>query len=199
MPDKYSRFADLAAFEVLGVDYRICLTDRKSPIAIVAPHGGRIEGGTSEVAAAIARGDHSIYCFEGLIPGRPHADLHIRSELFDEPQGCDLVMAAEIAIGIHGRADKEDPETTSMGGRDVALRDAIAAALGSAGFEAAIAAKGLRGEDPNNICNRGCRMEGVQLEIPKTLRDRLVANRGLRVRFAEAVRGELAHHMRDPR
>ncbi|WP_352916868.1 poly-gamma-glutamate hydrolase family protein [Mesorhizobium sp. M1348] len=89
---------------------------------------------------------------------------------------------------------------SNAGGRgDVALRDAIAAALGAAGFEAAISARGLRGEDPNNICNRGCRKEGVQLEIPKTLRDRLVANRGLRIRFAEAVRGELAHHMRDPR
>lgn len=196
MSDKYSRFADLAIGEVYGVDYRICLADRESPIAIVAPHGGTIEGGTSEVASAIAREDHSIYCFEGLIPGRRHTDLHIRSELFDEPQGCNLVAAAEIAIGIHGRADKDDTETTSMGGRDIALRDAIATALTSAGFKAAIAAKALRGEDQNNICNRGRRKEGVQLEIPKTLRDRLVANRNLRVSFAEAVRGQLSQRMR---
>lgn len=196
MSDKYSRFADLVIGEVYGVDYRICLADRRSPIAIVAPHGGTIEGGTSEVASAIAREDHSIYCFEGLIPGRRHTDLHIRSELFDEPQGCNIVVAAEIAIGIHGRSDKDDVETTSMGGRDTALRDAIATALTSAGFKAAIAEKALRGEDQNNICNRGRRKEGVQLEIPKTLRNRLVANRDLRVSFAEAIRGELSQRMR---
>lgn len=194
--DKYSRFTDLATGEVYGVDYRICLTDRNSPIAIVAPHGGTIEGGTSEISSAIARNDHSIYCFEGLIAGRRHTALHLRSELFDEPQGCNLVAAADIAIGIHGRADKDDTETISMGGRDIALRDEIATALRSAGFKVAIAAKALRGEDQNNICNRGRRKEGVQLEIPKTLRDRLVADRGFRVSFAEAVRGELAQRMR---
>src|SRR5918999_2850260 len=90
MPDLYEDFATLAKGENEGIDYRICVTVRDSAVAIVAPHGGRIERGTSEIAAAIAKNNHSLYCFEG-IKKRPHRDLHITSTNFDEPKCISLI------------------------------------------------------------------------------------------------------------
>lgn len=103
MADRYSSFTELAAVEREGIDYRICVTKRDSKIVITAPHGGYIERGTSQIAAAIAASTFSVYCFEGLVPGRKHGDLHISSERFDEPRGIQLVESSEFAIGVHGR------------------------------------------------------------------------------------------------
>ena len=69
MPDRYRRFADLAANECLGVDYRIRVEDRGTPFVILAPHGGWIEPGTSEIAEALAGTDLSFYAFEALKNG----------------------------------------------------------------------------------------------------------------------------------
>jgi phage replication-related protein YjqB (UPF0714/DUF867 family) len=77
--DKYRSFAELRESECEGIDFRICITDRAEPVAIIAPHGGKIESGTSEIATAIAGDCYSLYCFEGLRP-RPHSDLHIIDE-----------------------------------------------------------------------------------------------------------------------
>ena len=103
MPDQYANFTALAAKETLGTDYQIFLTDRGTPAVVIAPHGGCIEPGTSEIAKAIAGDDLSVYIFEGL-GNRPHGDLHIASHRFDEPNGLELVIAAQTAIAIHGRA-----------------------------------------------------------------------------------------------
>lgn len=111
MRDKYANFADLTEREIEGIDYRICLTDRASPVAIIAPHGGEIEPGTSQIAASIAANKFSLYCFEGLVPGRPHCALHIKSTKFDEPKWCQLAEASEIVIGVHGRKNRDDKQT----------------------------------------------------------------------------------------
>ena len=52
--DKYSNFGALSRSERRDVDYRICIDVRAGSVAVIAPHGGNIEPGTSEVAAAIA-------------------------------------------------------------------------------------------------------------------------------------------------
>ena len=88
MSDLYDSYADLAAGEAEGIHYRIRVIDRASPIAVVAPHGGRIEAGTSQTAALIAADIFSLYCFEGLVAGRR---LHITSARFDEPRALALV------------------------------------------------------------------------------------------------------------
>lgn len=83
--DRYHCFAELAAGERLGTDYQIVIRERGSVYAAIAPHGGLIEPGTSELAAAIAANDHYFYSFEGLRRGRAHGDLHTTSHRFDEP------------------------------------------------------------------------------------------------------------------
>jgi phage replication-related protein YjqB (UPF0714/DUF867 family) len=191
--DKYLSYSDLAAGETEGVDYTKLLTEKLSPVVIAVPHGGTIEPGTSEIGASIAGDDLSLYCFEGLIPNRPHTDLHIGSHLFDEPDGLRLVAAAEIVVTIHGRNDLEDAETVWLGGRDHNLRDAIAKVLQDTGFRVSTTGHRLQGEEPNNICNRGQRRAGVQLEIPKTLREMLIANPEKLAVFAAAVRSAILH------
>ncbi len=188
MADRYCNFAELAANEVEGADYRIRVTERASPVVVVAPHGGTIEPTTSELAAAIAGDEFSLYCFEGLVPGRPHGDLHITSERFDEPTALRLVEAAAIIIAVHGRKDDGDAETVWLGGGDTRLRDAIGDAIARAGFSMKTHGHRLPGRQPDNICNRGRTGAGVQLELPRTLRDRLRADRSLREALAAAVR-----------
>jgi phage replication-related protein YjqB (UPF0714/DUF867 family) len=60
VPDSkhYRGFLDLARAQALGRDYEISVTRRAgSTIAIIAPHGGGIEDGTSQLARAIAGDD----------------------------------------------------------------------------------------------------------------------------------------------
>jgi phage replication-related protein YjqB (UPF0714/DUF867 family) len=192
MADRYDRFVTLAANEIEGVDYRICVMKRASPIAIVAPHGGLIEPGTSQIAAAIAADRFSLYCFEGLNRANS-ARLHITSARFDEPRALALVSAAEVAIGVHGRKDGGDDASIWVGGLHESLRDAIYGALASSGFKAKPVGDDhrLAGRDPANICNRCRGGAGVQLELPKTLRDALVREAGRRAALAAAVRDAL--------
>ncbi len=184
MSDKYVSFRELAACETEGVHFRIRVIDRASPIVIVAPHGGNIEPGTSQTAALIAAERFSLYCFEGLVSGRR---LHITSARFDEPRGAALVEASEIAIGIHGRADGDDPQTIWLGGLHEHLRDKIGAALERRGFFTSIDHH-MQGKKPGNICNRGRLRAGVQLELPRSMRDAFFHDELTRQTFASTVR-----------
>ena len=72
----------------------------------------------------------------------------------------------------------------------MALRDAIGTSLRDAGFLADVNAK-LPGVDPANICNRTVSGEGVQLELSRSLRGRLVRNADALLTFCKAVRNAL--------
>ena len=184
MSDLYGSYADLAAGEAEGVHYRIRVIDRASPIVVVAPHGGRIEAGTSQTAALIAADVFSLYCFEGLVSGRR---LHITSARFDEPRALALVESADIAIGVHGRADRDDHRTIWWGGLHESLRDAIGAALERVGFKTSTDHH-MQGKAPGNICNRGRLRAGVQLELPMSLRNAFLNDPFARQAFGSAVR-----------
>jgi phage replication-related protein YjqB (UPF0714/DUF867 family) len=186
-PDQYDSFAELSAAEIEGVHYQVRVVKRASAIVIVAPHGGRIEPGASEMAALIAGEDFSLYCFESLVPGRR---LHITSSRFDEPMGLALVGASEVAIAVHGRADADDPRTVWLGGLNIELRDQMGALLERAGFETSTDHH-MQGKHPLNICNRGRLRTGAQLEMPRSLRNRFQADLKLRQSFVAAVRNAL--------
>ncbi|MET3524142.1 poly-gamma-glutamate hydrolase family protein [Mesorhizobium abyssinicae] len=189
--DKYRSYAALAAGEVEGVDYRRSFTEKPSSFLIAAPHGGTIEPGTSEIAAAVAAGDLSLYCFEGLISNRPHTDLHIKSHLFDEPECLRLAAVADLVVTMHGRRDGGDTQTVWIGGLDHQLRDSVAKGLRDAGFHTATTGHRLPGEEQTNICNRGRRGRGVQVEIPRTLRDSMTPGSQALATFATAIRAAI--------
>jgi phage replication-related protein YjqB (UPF0714/DUF867 family) len=189
-PDRYDSFSALQEHEVEGVDYRIRIEDRLSPVTIIVPHGGFIEPATSEVAFEIAAESFSFYCFEGLAADRSHHDLHITSAHFDEPMALGLVSGSQIVVAIHGRLDRGDPETSWVGGLDTALRDPIVQSLRESGFAAIARARGeaLAGTAAGNICNRGRRRAGVQLEIPRSVRDALMTDAEQLEQYAGAIR-----------
>lgn len=185
MPDRYTSFVDLAANEQPAIDYRIRVVDRGSETGILAPHGGWIEPGTSEIAEAIAGPFFSFYAFEAL-RNAPHSHFHITSHRFDEPKGVALVNRCWISVAIHGRRDGGD-DAVWLGGRAIRLRDAIGVSLRDAGFEAALNNR-LPGTEETNICNRTRSGQGVQLELPRRIRRQLMTDSNLLGSFCEAVR-----------
>lgn len=166
--DTYLNFAQLAAAED-AAGYRIVAVERHSDLVVLAPHGGSIEPGTSEIARAVAGAELSLYLFEGRkAVGNGH--LHITSTRFDEPQGMQLVKASQAALAVHGESSEDDP-VAYLGGRDAALGQALKTHLEAAGFTVgAHDSPLLQGVDPDNICNRGQTGAGVQLELSQALR-----------------------------
>lgn len=195
--DRYGSFAELAQRELIDRDWRVQIVARDSPLLILAPHGGSIEPGTSEIARATAGEDLSLYCFEG-IRARGNDRLHIMSTRFDEPACLQLLARSLIAVTIHGCADSEP--IVYVGGRHGELRVCVARALDNAGFAAREDTGRHSGEDPANICNRAAAAMGLQLEISRGLRrtlfpglnryERRQTNPAL-ARFVEALRSAL--------
>jgi phage replication-related protein YjqB (UPF0714/DUF867 family) len=169
VPDKYRTFSELAKNETEGKDFRKCLQGRSGAIAIIAPHGGGIEPGTSEIAEAIAGENFSFYAFEGIKPTN-NRDLHLTSTSFDEPGCLALIAPSPLVVAIHDE-DSEQEEIVFLGGRDTKMLGRIRVSLEAAGFTVRTHANpNLQGVDQSNICNRGQSKQGVQLELSKGLR-----------------------------
>ena len=164
---RHKSFASLRESASEGVDYSILLRERASRIAIIAPHGGGREPGTSEVAEFIAGRTHSLYCFKG-IKNSGNSVLHITSTQFDEPRCEELIRSAEIVVAIHACDLRE--AVIYVGGLLNELRAAIIVGLTEVGFDALEDDTHHGGADPRNICNRGRSHRGVQLELSHGLR-----------------------------
>jgi len=182
----YTSFRTLADREVEGQDYRIRIELRDPRVLIMAPHGGKIESATAEVAEAIAGMDYSFYSFEG-IKTDGNGVLHIESHLFDEPGALQAVEKTDIVVTVHGQVDRKE-EFVMVGGLDDGLHSEIQRQLEAAGFQTRRPTEGLMGTDPMNICNRGRLRRGVQLEISRKVRDGLRASQDQLQTFANAVR-----------
>jgi phage replication-related protein YjqB (UPF0714/DUF867 family) len=186
---EYPNFAALKQDEREGVDFDIVCRPTRSPAAVIAPHGGEIEPGTSEIAAAIADDEFNLYCFEGRKP-KGNTALHITSSNFDEPKCLDLISSCDRVVAVHGC--RKGKRTAFLGGRDAELRDAIRDRLEASGFRTAQAANAdLQGVSSRNICNKGRRGCGAQLEISRDLRDELKHDSEKLVVFAAAIRAAI--------
>jgi phage replication-related protein YjqB (UPF0714/DUF867 family) len=182
----YRSFKELADHEVERQDYRIRIDLRDPCVLIMAPHGGKIEPMTAEIAEAIAGMDYSFYCLEGL-KGDGNSVLHIESHLFDEPRALQAVDQADVVITVHGQLDQKQ-EFVMTGGLHSRLCLEIDRQLESDGFQTRSPTEGLMGTDPRNICNRGKSGRGAQLEVSRKIRDSLKKDRDRLRIFAEAVR-----------
>ncbi|MGB0925556.1 MAG: poly-gamma-glutamate hydrolase family protein, partial [Minisyncoccia bacterium] len=80
-----------------------------------------------------------------------------------------------------------DYEYVMVGGLHQHLAKKVEKSLVDAGFSIKNAPDGINGDDPNNVCNLGQTKKGVQLEISRKLRDRLVSDRSLSNLFSEAI------------
>jgi phage replication-related protein YjqB (UPF0714/DUF867 family) len=167
MSDKYANFEALRASEPKDA-YAICFRDANSPIVVVAPHGGGIEPGTSEIALSIAGEMFSYYLFEGK-KARGNAELHITSANFDEPQCLALLRATRIVVTVHGEGS--DSETVYLGGRHTAAKAAVCAALEMHAFDVREHENSqIQGAQAGNICNAGLAGQGLQFELSRGLR-----------------------------
>jgi phage replication-related protein YjqB (UPF0714/DUF867 family) len=163
----YKSFAELNAAETNGLTFRLHVKNRRTSLAVIAPHGGGIEPGTSEIAKAIAGLTYSLYTFDG-IRLRDNELLHITSTLFDEPKCINLAKNTDTLIAIHGCSGSE--QVVYVGGLNSELGNQIINGLGAAGFNAVRASLQFLGNQTENICNRGRSGQGVQLEITEGLR-----------------------------
>src|SRR5690348_2469462 len=170
--DVYSNFAALSVAREEGKDFRV--TARQAPdsrTVIVAPHAGRIEYRTSEIARAVAGQVHSLYLFEGTLEDGNGA-IHITSHRFDEPRCLALLGNHEVVVTIHGCGNVGgDRQAIYIGGLDEALKNRIAEVLRNFDFNAYTENHRFMGADPMNICNRGATKKGVQLELSRGLRE----------------------------
>jgi phage replication-related protein YjqB (UPF0714/DUF867 family) len=167
--DIYTSFAELDVHERFGTDYRVRRVERPAaPVAIIAPHGGGIEVGTSQLAARIARGRHSLFLFEGLKPPWQNRGLHITSHRFDHPLCVALVSQSPVTLAVHGCRGEA---RIYVGGLDTELKMLLTAKLNDAGFPATSDNHPYMGLNPLNICNRGSRSRGVQIELTRDFRE----------------------------
>lgn len=181
--DKYKTFAELKLNEPAEA-YKIEIQHRNTLIAFIAPHGGKIEPGTSEISKQLAREYYSIYLFEGCkqINNR---DLHITSSNFDEPQALELAQSAELVVTVHGRVG--DEMLVEVGGLATLLVKDLISSFNANGFNAIQPKDTLTGTDRDNICNKGRSGKGLQLEISRGLRDRLCTDQKMMQLFSSAV------------
>ena len=168
--DKYPNFAQLARHEVEGRDYQIQCRAGAGRAAVMAPHGGRIERGTTPIADAIAGSEHPYYSFEGLKPVlKDNRILHLTSRNFDEPTALELAVKVETVITIHGAVGRE--VAVYIGGLDEGLKTHTLKVLRDAGVNAEPDPSPTRqGRSPTNICNRGNNGTGMQVELTYGLR-----------------------------
>jgi len=176
--EKYNRWVDLAATQVLNTDYAIETTTTSSRWAHIAIHGGAIERMTTSLARAVALAENQNYWSLLGEKSSNNADLHITSTRFDNPDCVALVQDASFAISYHGMSDSTagtSAPTVFVGGLDTVNKIKVINALTDKGITAVDAATGeLNGDDPTNITNRTATNKGVQLEMNRAFRNSLV-------------------------
>ncbi len=166
---QYTTFTALSQAETASQDYEINAHVRSSGIAVIAIHGGNLQPGTTQIAKAVAGDIHSFYSFVSL---KPEIDqtLYIPSTQFDEATALDIVGRAQTVLSIHGC--QGETEFIKVGGLDRDGLERIKTALAAAGFSVSDDETG--GTNPDNLCNRGRNRRGMQLEISRRLRRRLI-------------------------
>ncbi|MFC3523136.1 poly-gamma-glutamate hydrolase family protein [Marinococcus halophilus] len=100
---KYADYAELQASELEGRDYEIrVLPGKNNSLAALAPHGGAIEAGTSELVEEL----HCSYYFSGYdFRAKKRTDnrtLHLRSTHFDEQELSALLLRRYLQLLFMG-------------------------------------------------------------------------------------------------
>jgi phage replication-related protein YjqB (UPF0714/DUF867 family) len=163
-----------------GRDFRIITgnLEQVTRCLVVAPHGGGIEPGTSEITCATASiSGRAFYIFEG-IRTRGNRQLHIDSTGFDEPTFLELATRCDFILSVHG-ANGNEESMIYVGGLykegKALLIDCLNAGLRAVGIAAVDATHhtggdGIAGLSTQNLTNRGRRRQGVQLEFSEAAR-----------------------------
>jgi len=176
-------------------DDTLARTDETPKTVILAPHGGGIERGTSELCLAVA-GYHpanlpqnppagvtyDYWMFEGVRED-DNRQLHVTSTGCDDDMAVSLCAGSLNALALHGFSPKppdfsEDEQVVLVGGAIPdstrnPLRDYLLDGLCDAHFDARnpVGHGELDGNASCNIVNRTMLGMGAQLELSTPLRD----------------------------
>ncbi|MEU8763731.1 poly-gamma-glutamate hydrolase family protein [Streptomyces sp. NPDC048659] len=165
--------------------------------AVLAPHGGGIEAGTSELCMAVAGYRPFAYDTDpaaSAVPGEPQRDFwmfealknsgpqHVTSTHCDDPAALAVCANNLYAVSLHGFDSAE--RKIVIGGRDERLKRNLLASLAANGITSpgagadrsvAVVVAGaddpINGDDPANIVNRTRTGAGAQLELSTGLRE----------------------------
>ena len=114
MTDTYKNYGELKVHEEIEKDYKISISNVGSQTTIIAPHGGKIEPRTSDIAKHIATEKYNYYCFEGIIKNN-NGSLHITSHDFDEPSALQLLSKSDVVVAIHACIAQPPFKPTQIG------------------------------------------------------------------------------------
>jgi phage replication-related protein YjqB (UPF0714/DUF867 family) len=164
-------------------DFCVAFGDSKIEVCLlIAPHGGGIEPGSSEIMRIVAEvGGWAWYEFAGFLRKGNKDALHISSTDFDEPTLMSLLPKAGFVVGFHGASESREP-IVYVGGKWQLGRRTIVETINAVSRKHGIravdaidtpAATHLRGLNDSNITNRGKRAEGIQLEFSRGARNLL--------------------------
>lgn len=172
-PDYFKSMTQLFAHTKEGRDWKKEVIHTKSDAIIIAPHGGNIEKGTTELSRLVARKNH--YNFYSFIALRHHAErLHVTSAHYNDPQLLKMLQKQEYAVAIHGA--KGNHPIVYIGGLDTPLKLAIQKQLIKSHFVVKPAPTYLGGELTGNFVNKDLKHAGVQLELTTALRKSFFVN-----------------------
>jgi len=201
-PDHYRSMAELYANEVEGVNYskewyrhrwRYQTGEnykKENEVFIMAPHGGSIESGTTELALATAGftddfdkhpaepGTYDYFIFDGTNPEDQNGRLHVTASHYDDPVANELVQNSIVSLAFHGCTDEQPDQSTGneymaclIGGLDETFKELLELRLQGAGFNAFITSQEtLNGDIPENIINQNKLHAGAQFEMTTSLR-----------------------------
>ncbi|MFF1402231.1 poly-gamma-glutamate hydrolase family protein [Streptomyces sp. NPDC058294] len=165
--------------------------------AVIAPHGGGIEAGTSELCLAVAGYtpfDAGTDPASAAVPGEPQRDYwmfealansaaqHVTATHCDDPAALAVCAGNLYAVSLHG-FDDTTTKKIIIGGRDERLKRNLLAAFTKYGLSSpaadadrnvtvvfAGATDPINGDDPANIVNRTRTGAGAQMELSTALR-----------------------------
>ncbi|MFD4657521.1 poly-gamma-glutamate hydrolase family protein [Kitasatospora sp. NPDC058444] len=161
---------------------------------VIAPHGGGIEVGTSELCLAIAGyhpadltptpaagPTHDFWMFEGLRSSN-NGELHVTSTHCDDGVARAMCAGSLNVVSLHGctaaQAGLEaGAQAVLVGGLNATFRQYLMEEFAAAGIRAVTASgeEEIAGISTENICNRSLLGMGAQLEMTTDLRTAMFA------------------------
>ncbi|MCI2748310.1 poly-gamma-glutamate hydrolase family protein [Staphylococcus warneri] len=175
--DYYTSMTQLERETKEDIDWKKETRDQGNQVLIVAPHGGNIEQGTSELTKLLAQqGGYDYFSFEATRPSN-NTQLHVTSTHYDDPTLHQMVEGRSATISIHGA--KGDDPIVFLGGAKSDLRDEIQSQLEIRGFTVQVPPEYLGGLNENNFINKNENSTGVQLELTISLRKALFNNQDM--------------------
>ncbi|MBM9447983.1 poly-gamma-glutamate hydrolase family protein [Staphylococcus ureilyticus] len=166
--DYYKSMTELYKDTTEGIDWKKDTRNVGKSVLIVAPHGGNIEQGTSELTKLVANnGDFDYFSFEAIRPSN-NTQLHVTSTNYDDATLHEMIQDRTATISIHGAQGEE--QLVCLGGYQSPLRDAIQSQLELKGFVVKIPPEYLGGLSNTNFINKVEESTVVQLELTTALR-----------------------------